>query len=391
MGIKRLFTFLHKMNVVVNHKSLKDFMNEHFIKNNYTEYCKFGIDSSVYIKRYMQVHGVYYTLAILNQLLGFLMNNVIPVYIFDGKPPIDKQNVLQQRYIRRINNRKKLHKIEQKRDYNTNDNFMTNKFDDYEKEKLRIRKQLVTIHRKDVLNIIEMLNICNIPYIQSSVEADSTLGELYRQGYIDVVLSSDMDLLLKGCERVVSFTQGGHMYEYNLNHILNGLCLEYKEFVDMCILFGCETVPSFLDTYKNDMGNVIIDQEDIYMLIKKYGTIENVIFELYGKYEYVSKDLIDDYLDKCKYARYLYETRNYDLVDREFSMKISKEKDINLSTLYHYIDEKCISQKMIVEGEIYTPESNVPFMTRNGMLNMHLIHDIIYKLNYRISSGTYIM
>ena len=94
MGIKKLFTFLHKKALVIYHDSLTSFMDDHFTKNGYTKYCKLGIDSSVYMRRYMQVHGKYYALAILNQSLGFLLNNIIPVYIFDGKPPEEKQEIL---------------------------------------------------------------------------------------------------------------------------------------------------------------------------------------------------------------------------------------------------------------------------------------------------------
>lgn len=392
MGIKRLCKFLHDSNLVIEYDTLDDFMNKHYMENSYMEYCKLGIDSSIYIRRYMQVHGKYYTLAILKQSFGFLLHNVIPVYIFDGKPPKEKNDVLQQRSVRRIKNKMKLKKVEQQSvNYNDNETYSQNKINqtDYEKELLRIRKQLIQIHNKDIIDVTEMLNICNIPYIKSTVEADSTLGELYRQGYIDAVLSYDMDLLLKGCNRVISFTPGGHINEYNLNYILDGLKLTYEQFVDMCILFGSEGVPQFVNIHKNDNGVTIHDQHDIYELIVKYHTIENIIDALYSGNIYVSNDQITDYLKKCDHIRSMYNDRYIELVDKKFTIQINR--DIDFGALYIFIMNTCIAQKMMIEGKNYDPNSNVPFMTKYGMLNVYQIRDTINRLNNRIDNGLYHM
>ena len=317
MGIKRLCGFLHDMNVVKHYDTLNDFMENHFKKNSYTNYCKLGIDSSVYIRRYMHVHGKYYTLALLKQSLGFLLHNVIPVYIFDGKPPDGKKDVIQQRRVRRNKNKMRLKNVEQQRfNFMNNHEYISNKIyqSNYEKEILRIKRQLVQIHKQDVINIKEMLNICNIPYIQSTEEADPMLGELYRQGFIDIALSYDMDLLLKGCDRVISFTAGGHIYEYNLDYILDGLKLTYAQFIDMCILFGCEEVKPFININKPDDTNEILNQHDIYSLIIKHQNIEGIIIALYGKHKNVSSIQIAEYLEKCNIARYNYNNRNIELV-----------------------------------------------------------------------------
>mgnify|MGYP006419595929 FL=1 len=46
---------------------------------------------------------------------------------------------------------------------------------------------------------------------------------------------------------------------------------------------------------------------------------------------------------------------------------------------------------MMVEGECYSPDSNVPFMSRDGTLNMYQIYNMVHKLNHRIINRSYMM
>ena len=387
MGIRGLCKFLHEKKAVKYHESLNDFLDKY--KKNYIDYCRLGIDSSVYMYRYKQVHGKYFLLALLKQSFKFLLSNVIPVYIFDGKPPDEKKEVLKHRHQRRLKNSEKLMKIQKiEQDICLDCKYIPPsegfKPINYEKEVLRISKQLVRVQKEDVNNVINMLNICKIPFIHSQEEADTALGELYRQGYIDFALTYDMDLLLRGCKKIISFTPGGHIEEYDLDYILERLGLTYDQFVDMSILFGCDGVPQFI---KND--NYKHYQLGIYNLIVEYGSIEKILNILYVNNNCILNTQIEEYLDKCINARLKYNERNANIINNKFSTDITER--IDFDALLSHVDNIISTQKIMINGRSYSPISNVPFKIYHGYLDVTDIHNTICKLNTKIRGGKFKM
>jgi len=262
MGIKKLSKFLISHNIVDKYTSFDDFVSQN--KNNLnSHYIKICIDASLYIHKYNHSYNDI-IFGFMNQILRMLSSGIMPIYVFDGKPPVEKNNVMKSRMERknRLNNRIKdlentLHNIDNNLDVEMID------VNDINEEMNRLKKQVLGINRNDVDNLKKLLEIIGLPYINANGEADIICAELTKKNLVYACLSDDMDLLAFGCKKIIRLVDG-NIYEYDLNKILFKLRLSYEQFVEMCIIIGCDYIRSLK-----------INPELAYEYIKKYNNIVN--------------------------------------------------------------------------------------------------------------------
>ena len=107
-----------------------------------------------------------------------------------------------------------------------------------------------------------------IPVIQSIEEADSQCVHLVKSGIAYAVGSEDMDILTFGADKLLrNINNVNKIVEYDLKTILEELDVSYEQFIDICILLGCDYCPTIEG----------IGMKRAYDLIKKYGDIDNMI------------------------------------------------------------------------------------------------------------------
>jgi flap endonuclease-1 len=163
-------------------------------------------------------------LGLFNKTICLLKMNIIPIYVFDGKPPDFKTKI--------INNRKDI----KKKAYNKLSEQLN------EDEKIKYFKRTVSISKKQIDECIELLELMGIPYIIAPEEADSQCAELVKSGLVDGVLTDDMDIMTFGANKIYR-----NLTSYNkenvmilMDDVLNELKLNYEQFVELCLLFGCD-------------------------------------------------------------------------------------------------------------------------------------------------------
>ena len=115
---------------------------------------------------------------------------------------------------------------------------------------------------------------------------------LKKMNYVDYVVSDDTDTLTFGCESVLKTNIKGPIQQVNLNIILTSFEMSYSEFVDFCILCGCDYCP-----YIPSIG-----PQTAYSLIKKYKNIETIItldkYKFGPEYDFgTARKLFNDYSD----------------------------------------------------------------------------------------------
>lgn len=230
--------------------------------------CKIAIDAYIILYQFLyapKMSNPYYNRNsddILNRLImGFfsriiymVKNGIQPVFVFDGKPPALKRKELDRRKSKRV-------KIQQNLDKQAGRN--ENK-----------RRRLLTVTEKYREGVITLLRYMGIPYINAPSEAEAQCAALAIANKIDGVATEDMDALPFGTPilyRNMTYSKQRQQYieEYNLNQILTGLNLTLNEFIDMCILMGC-------DYCTNIKG---IGPATALALIRKHKTIEKVLRE----------------------------------------------------------------------------------------------------------------
>jgi flap endonuclease-1 len=251
MGIKHLHEFLKKTGNIIQTKS----------NNSY--YGKIiAIDISMLL--YKIVIGIRKTgndllncdkeivshiIGLYDKTMKFLEMGIKPIFVFDGKPPELKNKI--------INNRKFLKKKAQNK----------LKYAQNESEKLKYFKRTVHITRQQMNECMELLNLMGLPVIQAPEEADSQCAYLVKNNFADIVLSNDTDILVLGASRIItSFGKKNNVVsEIDLQKILEVYEISYEQFIDMCILFGCDY---------NQINN--LDYRTAFHLIKKYGSIDEI-------------------------------------------------------------------------------------------------------------------
>lgn len=237
MGIKNLLKFLSEHPDIINKQNHKQYYGK-----------KIAIDISILI--YQVVIAIRnsgsdltnnkgeitsHILGLFNKTISFLENGIIPVFVFDGKPPLLKYKILEARKQVR---QKALIKLS---DAQT------------DVDKIKYLKRSVFISREQMNQCRELLTLMGIPYINAPQEADSQLAYLCKQNIVYAVLTEDMDILTFGSPRIIrNLTSSKKIpLEIELSKILETLNITYNEFIELCILFGCDYCHNLTDIKTN--------------------------------------------------------------------------------------------------------------------------------------------
>ena len=225
----------------------KEFLKPPDFKNN-----KIGIDVSSLLYRF---HG---DCDKIYEFLKPLLNNKL-IFVFDGKAPEYKDKELEIRRTAKEFSEIRINKLKES---------LTNNLDEETYKLIQNRvKQLELENWCLTRNIREdfktFLKAHNLLYIKSMVEADTLLIDLYFNGYIDAVLSNDMDYLVAGIETLLVPVKGV-LKEISLNEILEHEEINIEQFRETAILMGIDNIRIF----------VVDDFSIAASFIRHYGSIQ---------------------------------------------------------------------------------------------------------------------
>jgi len=184
-------------------------------------------------------------------------NGIKPVYVFDGKPPTMKAGELEKRKEKRDEAQAALEKA--KEDGN---------MEEVDKQNRRLVK-VTTEHVNDVKILLKHMGI---PFVSAPCEAEAQCAELVKGGKVFAAGTEDMDALTFGTTvllRHLTFSEARKMpiKEFHLNSVLEGFDLSQVQFVDLCILLGCD----YVDKIKG------IGPKKAIELVKKHKNIETIL------------------------------------------------------------------------------------------------------------------
>lgn len=199
------------------------------------------------------LNGLFY------RCIRWIEAGIIPIFVFDGAAPAAKIHELSKRQKRREDAQEKLDEAVEKGDLVAKEK--------YEKMNVRMTKE----HISDCMKLLEVLKI---PFITAPSEAEAYCAYLNKNNYVDAVATEDMDTLCFGAPTLLrnfnaSKSKNLAIDEYDLQEILKGMGMELDEFVNMCILLGCD----YSKTLKGIGPKKAVD------FIKRGKTIEEIIEE----------------------------------------------------------------------------------------------------------------
>ena len=303
MGINGLNNFLKENVPEINKK-----INLSSLKKQ-----KIAIDTSIYLYKYKYNNN--FIEGFLKQLYRLKLNNIIPIYIFDGKPPIEKCNIIKNRKKKKIVILKNIKKLEEEL------NLCSSLFEKIKiNEKIEMqKKKIINITDNDIVILKTLLDKLGIPYLQSKTEADFLCNTLFKNKIIDMVLSEDNDILVGGTKKLLkNFNYySNKIIMYDLDIILKKLQINNEQWIHLCILMGCD--------YCLKIHN--LDSNNCLKLIKTYN-INNIFINKLK----LNKDYVNDF-NKAKNL-FLNNTKiNTNINFKE--TKIVDRKDI-INFLYDY-------------------------------------------------------
>ena len=195
-----------------------------------------AVDTSIYLYRFLSddclLENMYSMVALMRH------NNIIPIFVFDGPAPVEKQKLLEKRRQDKIIAEKKYNELANQLETLTD----ITKKKELEEHMFNLKRKFVRLKRKDVLAVKHLLTAFGVTYLDAVGEADELCASLVikRQAY--ACLSEDMDLFIYGCPRVLRYLSllNETMILYNLDKILEDLKLTLTEFKEICILSGTD-------------------------------------------------------------------------------------------------------------------------------------------------------
>ena len=195
--------------------------------------------------------------------LRIVDNGIKPVYVFDGAPPKLKSGELAKRVQRKGEAAAGLEEAKE-----------TGTAEDVEK----FSRRTVRVTREHNSECQRLLKLMGIPYIIAPTEAEAQCAVLARAGKVYAAASEDMDTLCFDSPillRHLTFSEQRKepIQEIFLDKVLEGLDMDRKQFVDLCILLGCD----YLDPIPKVGPNTALK------MIREHGSLEKVV-------EWIEKD-----------------------------------------------------------------------------------------------------
>ena len=180
-----------------------------------------------------------------------------PIYVFDGKAPGAKARELVKRGEKR---------------QDATDGLVAAREAGNEEDMMKFSKRTVKVTRQHNEDCMKLLKLMGIPYVQAPGEAEAQCSEIVKGGLAYAVGSEDLDTLTFAAPILMRYLTVSEakklpIAEYTHSKILEDMSLTNDQFIDFCILLGCD----YCDSIKG------IGPKKALELIKEHQSIERIL------------------------------------------------------------------------------------------------------------------
>ena len=168
--------------------------------------------------------------GMFNRTIRFLSEGIRPVYVFDGKPPNIKSGELAKRREKREKAEAELKKAREEGNVEEED---------------KQQKRLVRAGTKENEDCKKLLRLMGVPVINAPCEAEAQAAALARAGAVWAAGTEDMDCLtfrtpIQIRKMTFATAKQSDIQQLDYAKALSGLDITHDQFVDLCILLGCD-------------------------------------------------------------------------------------------------------------------------------------------------------
>lgn len=195
-----------------------------------------AVDTSIYMYKYSAQDALLENFYLMISL--FREYNITPIFVFDGKPPCEKRELLRERQLLKNQAEQKFKELQQE---------LANSHNHEQKKELSaemdcLKKQFIRIRDKDIASVKLLMNAYGAMYYEASGEADRICAHLVITGKAWACLSDDMDMFIYGCPRVLRHMSliNHTVLLYKTENILIDLNMDIHTFRQIGILSGTD-------------------------------------------------------------------------------------------------------------------------------------------------------
>jgi flap endonuclease-1 len=193
---------------------------------------------------------------------------IIPIFIFDGKPPTEKKALLQKRRQDKVQAEKEYHELKTELN-NPNNNLSKDDKEEIVASLDLLKNQFVYIKKDQIKQVKELIVAYGCVYYDAPGEADVLCAQLVISGKAWACMSEDMDMFVYGVPRVLRYfsLMNHRAVLYSMEQILASLCMSQEELVTICALV-------------NNDYNIVQDELEFYKAVElynKYKSTEQII------------------------------------------------------------------------------------------------------------------
>ena len=170
-----------------------------------------SVDSSIYLYKFKQDGCLIESL--FRMISTFQHSGIVPVFVFDGKPPTEKDVTIECRRQRRNDSRSEYDELVDERDRmiarmeSSECHRQTSKINRLIRSINisieRKRRESVRITRQDISDSKELMDAMGVLYIHPDYEADPMCVKLVNSRIAYACLSEDTDMFVYGCTRIL--------------------------------------------------------------------------------------------------------------------------------------------------------------------------------------------
>lgn len=239
-----------------------------------------AIDTTILLYKY--IHASLKTgkdihiVGFINRVVFYLNSKTLPIFIFDGKPPKEKSEVLNERKEIRQRTEQQIVTLEKKLEEMNEEENKTQ----IENQITTLRQNLVYVKKEHFDDVRSILTFLGVLYFDPGEfglegEAEHICATMQKRGIVDHVVSDDTDAFVFGATSVIRTSRKGRVQHIFLDSILQGFKMSMDEFIDFAILSGCDYCGTIPKVGSIGAYNAIIKHKSIEKWIESSPSIIN--------------------------------------------------------------------------------------------------------------------
>lgn len=229
------------------------------------------IDTSIYLYQFIGENALMENMYLFISIMKSC--KITPIFIFDGKPPQEKRDLIKERSAKK--------KIAENKFNELSKTLEDNKLNEDDRRVVEVeldalKRQFIRVQDRDIVSVKKLMDAYGVVYYDAPNEADELCAYFVKMGLAYGCISDDMDMFLYGCPVVLrNFSLLNHSVScYETSNILDDLGMTESQFREVLVISGTdyntkmettlyETLKWF-HQYKNYINHSIANNKQYY-------------------------------------------------------------------------------------------------------------------------------